>query len=291
MTTVGLVGYGEVGRILAEDLRARGFDVAYDRLLDDERRIPLVEHADAHGVRLVGGHAAVVTDVVVSAVTADQAVAVAEALVPAMAAGTVVLDLNSASPDAKRRAAAVVEAAGGRYVEGAVLTTVLPYRSAVPILLGGPHARDLEPLLAGLGFTGAAFHDERWGVASATKLCRSVIIKGMEALFVESLVAARHHGVEDAVLASLAETFGGIDWDARASHFFARAVEHGRRRSEEMREAARTVAPAGLEPLAATATADRMATLADLAEAGRIEPTSDWRTTADAIKEATHGPR
>ncbi|HEX7537623.1 MAG TPA: DUF1932 domain-containing protein [Dermatophilaceae bacterium] len=288
---VGLVGYGEVGRILAEDLRLRGVAVvAYDLKLADDRRAPLVDHAGAHGVRLVADHVAVAqaSDLVISAVTADQAVAVADAVAGGLAAGTWVLDVNSASPGAKQRAAAVVDAAGGRYVEGAVMTTVPPYRSAVPILLGGPHARPLEPVLHDLGLTGAVFHDERLGVASATKLCRSVVIKGMEALFVESLVAARHHGVEDAVLTSLAETFPGLDWDARASHFFSRAVEHARRRAEEMGEAAETVAAAGLEPLLARATARRMADLADLADAGVIGPTPDWRATADAL--LTHRP-
>src|SRR5665647_1331845 len=112
---VGLVGYGEVGRILAEDLRLRGVAVvAYDLKLADDRRAPLVDHAGAHGVRLVADHVAVAqaSDLVISAVTADQAVAVADAVAGGLAAGTWVLDVNSASPGAKQRAAAVVDAAG-----------------------------------------------------------------------------------------------------------------------------------------------------------------------------------
>lgn len=292
MTTVGLIGYGEVGRILAEDLRARHVEVvAHDRKLPSPA---LSDHAGSHGVRLLPDHAAVaaVADLVISAVTADQAVAVADAVAPGLAEGTFVLDLNSASPRAKQRAADAVAAAGGRYVEGAVMTSVPPHRLSVPILLGGPDAADLAPILADLGFTDATVHDERLGVASASKLCRSVIIKGMEALFVESLTAARHHGVEDAVLASLAETFPGIDWDAQASYFFARATQHGRRRADEMDQAADTVAASGLEPWSSVATAQRQRWLADLAEAGTLEPTPNWRDTADRIcKEDPHGPR
>lgn len=295
MRCVGVVGYGEVGRILAEDLRARGTDVlAYDLKLDDDRRAPLQAHADAHGVRLVADHAAVAgaSDLVVSAVTADQAVAVADALAPGLRPGTFVLDLNSASPQAKQRAAAAVNEAGGRYVEGAVMTSVPPHRLGVPILLGGPDARALAPLLAELGLTDATAHDETLGVASASKLCRSVVIKGMEALFVESLTAARHHGVEDAVLASFNETFPGIDWDAQASYFFARATQHGRRRADEMEQAADTVAASGLDPVSSRATAQRQRWLADLAEAGAITPTQNWRDTADRIlKGESHGPR
>ena len=137
---IGLVGYGEVGRILAEDLRARGVAViAYDLKLDRvEAAAALRDHAALHGVELVASHAALAAaaDLIVSAVTASQAVAVAQASAPALRPGTWFLDFNSASPGAKQRAAQVVDAAGGRYVEGAVMTSVPPYRIADCIMIG-----------------------------------------------------------------------------------------------------------------------------------------------------------
>lgn len=288
MRTVGLIGYGEVGRILAEDLRARGVDVvAYDLKLDDDRRPPLAQHAAEHGTRLAPDHAAVAreVDLVISAVTASQTVQVAQALARGLEDGTFVVDMNSASPGAKQEAFAIVDEADGRYVEGAVMTSVPPHRLAVPLLLGGPHAADVAPLLTDLGFSGATVHDERLGIASATKLSRSVVIKGMEALFVESLTSARHFGVEDAVIASFTETFPGIDWEAQATWFFRRAIQHGLRRSEEMQEAARTVAEAGLPPLGATAAAERQRWLGEQHAAGTLSPTTNWRESADAILE------
>ena len=285
MTLIGLIGYGEVGRILVEDLRAQGFDVcAYDIKLDAGNQA-MQEHAASHGVELLDDHAAVAakSDLVISAVTASQTVAVAEALAPGITPDTFVLDMNSASPGAKQEAFKIIDAAGGRYVEGAVMTSVPPHRIVVPILLGGPNAEALSSLLAELGFTGAKVHDTRLGIASATKLSRSVVIKGLEALFVESLTTARHFGVEDAVIASYNETFPGIDWEAQATWFFRRAIEHGKRRSEEMAEAARTVEEAGLEPLGATASSKRQGWLGDKFQAGQLTPTDDWRTSADAI--------
>ena len=54
---IGLVGYGEVGRILAEDLRARGVRVdAYDLKLDSAQGATLRVHAAQHGVVLAPGH-------------------------------------------------------------------------------------------------------------------------------------------------------------------------------------------------------------------------------------------
>jgi 3-hydroxyisobutyrate dehydrogenase-like beta-hydroxyacid dehydrogenase len=290
---VGLVGYGEVGRILAEDLRAQGVVVrAFDLKLLDERAAPLREHAAAHGVVPVASplELAEGCDFIVSAVTASQAVPVAEACAPAVKRDAFFLDFNSASPGAKQRAAAAVNAAGGRYVEGAVMTSIPPYRIKVPLLLGGPDAAALEPHVNALGFA-AKVASARLGVASATKMCRSVMIKGLEAMVIESFTTARHYGVEDAVIASLHETFPGIDWEKQAAYFFQRVIEHGRRRSEEVREVAQTVREAGLEPWSAAGTAERQAWVADLADAGvfgvkgttAFARSADWRTEADRI--------
>ena len=125
-------------------------------------------------------------------------------------------------------AAEQVEGARGRYVEGAVMTAVPPHRLKVPLLLGGPHAEELLLHLNELGFA-AKVASGQLGVASATKMCRSVMIKGLEAMVIESLVTARRYGVEEAVLASLRETFPGIDWNQQASYFFERVIAHGRR--------------------------------------------------------------
>jgi 3-hydroxyisobutyrate dehydrogenase-like beta-hydroxyacid dehydrogenase len=95
------------------------------------------------------------------------------------------------------------------------------------------------------------------GQASATKMCRSVIIKGMESLLSESMLSARHYGVEKVVLDSLSDLLPAGDWEKIAAYFISRTLEHGTRRAEEMREAAETVHEAGLEPLMALATAQR----------------------------------
>ncbi|MBP9149477.1 MAG: NAD(P)-dependent oxidoreductase [Rhodoferax sp.] len=288
---VGLVGYGEVGCILAEDLRAQGIAVcAYDLKLDHaDTAAPMQDHAAQHGVALLGssGELAAGSDLIISAVTASQTVGVAQACAGSVRAGSFFLDFNSASPGAKQRAAALIDAAGGRYVEGAVMTSIPPYRIKVPLLLGGPHANALCPLLDTLGFA-AKVASDTLGVASATKMCRSVMIKGLEAMVIESLTTARHYGVEDAVVASLYETFPGIDWEKQAAYFFQRVIEHGRRRSEEVREVAETVRDAGLTPWSASGTAERQAWVADLADSGvfgtkgspEFARSADWRVEA-----------
>ncbi len=290
---IALIGYGEVGRILAEDLMPQGHAVvAFDIKLRAESGQALHEHAGRVGVRLADTHVAAVqgAELIISAVTASQAVPVAQVCAPGFAKGAFFLDLNSASPGAKVRAASIANAAGARYVEGAVMTSVPPYRIKVPLLLGGPDAASLAPVLNNLGFA-ARVASDRLGVASATKMCRSVMIKGLEAMVIESFTTARHYGVEDAVIASLQETFPGIDWEKQGAYFYQRVIEHGRRRSEEVREVAETVREAGLEPWSAAGTAARQAWVADLADEGLFGArgskdfarSADWRAEADRI--------
>jgi 3-hydroxyisobutyrate dehydrogenase-like beta-hydroxyacid dehydrogenase len=296
---ITLIGYGEVGRILAEDLRAQGHALtAFDLKLAGGAGKPLREHAERCGVRLVASHAEAAqgTELLISAVTASQAVPVAQAVAGSMAANAFFLDFNSASPAAKKRAAALIDGAGARYVEGAVMTSIPPYRIKVPLLLGGAHAVAALPVLTDLGFA-ARVASDRLGVASATKMCRSIMIKGLEAMVIESFTTARAYGVEDQVLASLRETFPGIDWEKQGAYFFQRVIEHGRRRSEEVREVAETVRDVGLAPWSAAGTAERQAWMADLADAGAFGArgsdgfarSADWRTEADRILSATAG--
>ncbi len=290
---IALIGYGEVGRILAEDLRAQDHAVtAYDIKLAADAGEPLREHALRFEVTLAESHAEAVRGaaLVISAVTASQTVAVAEACAAGIEPGCFLLDFNSASPGAKIRASEFVNARGGRYVEGAVMTTVPPYRIKVPLLLGGPDAAALLPVLVSLGFA-PRVASERLGVASATKMCRSVMIKGLEAMVIESFTTARAYGVEDQVIASLYETFPGIDWEKQGAYLFQRVIEHGRRRSEEVREVAETVRDIGLSPWSAGGTAERQAWVADLADQGlfgtkgtpAFARSADWRTEADRI--------
>jgi 3-hydroxyisobutyrate dehydrogenase-like beta-hydroxyacid dehydrogenase len=267
---IALIGLGEVGRVLAEDLRAGGesdlaaWDIAF---ADPESRAS--RNATALGLAPAASAVEAVrgAGLVISAVTAANDLAAAESGAAGLAANAWFLDLNSASPGQKQASARVIEAAGGRYVESAVMAPIEPKRITAPMLLGGPHARAFAGVAATLGFTGASFCSDELGKASATKLCRSVMIKGVEALLTESMLAARAWGVEGPVLRSLSNLLPSDDWERLATYMISRSLEHGTRRAEEMREAARTVEETGIAPLMATATAERQAWAAQFADA------------------------
>lgn len=256
---VALIGFGEVGQILAADLAEAGVaDIAvYDLLFADPDSAPsralsrLPVRAGVHAVNAVRG-----AELVISAVTAASDLDAARAAAGGLESGAFYLDLNSASPVMKQQAAAIVDDAGGRYVEAAVMTPFPPKRIASPMLLGGPHAAAFLERAETMGFDAELFSNTV-GRASATKMCRSVMIKGIEALLIESMVTARAHGVEKEVLASLSDLLPVGDWEKLAQYMISRALEHGTRRAEEMRESARTVAEAGLDPLMTASIAER----------------------------------
>src|SRR5262249_16753094 len=154
--------------------------------------------------------------------------------------------------------------------ESAVMTSVPPYGIAVPMLLGGAYAEALAPSLANLGFKARVVSREL-GVASAVKMCRSVMIKGLEAIVIESFTAARRYAVDGEVLASLQETLPTIDWEKQGRYYFNRVATHGKRRAEEMREAAATLREIGLDALMTGAIAERHQWIADLAKEGSFD--------------------
>ena len=255
---VCLLGFGEVGQALAVDFTARGVTglVAWDVLLPVPDSAPRRATA-SKSVRAAANvqDAATDADLVISAVTAAQDVAAARSVVPHLKRNAYYLDVNSVSPGVKVEVSQIVEAAGGRYVESAIMSPIHPKRAASPMLFGGPHAAEFLPIARQLGFIGASVFSDQIGSASAAKMCRSVIVKGLEALLGESLLAARRYGVENAVLESLGSLLNSDDWRAQARYMISRSLVHGRRRAEEMREVARTVGEAGFEPRMSSACA------------------------------------
>jgi 3-hydroxyisobutyrate dehydrogenase-like beta-hydroxyacid dehydrogenase len=256
---IAFLGFGEVGQRFARDLVATGrVDVsAFDPRVAEP---VLVSAAGECGVRLAASTAAAAKGarVVFSAVTADKAEQVARDAADALTEGQFFVDLNSASPNTKSRAAEAVNARGARYVEAAVMGAVKGPGITVETLAGGPHARDAAALLNPLGMKIDPVA-EIYGRASAMKLCRSIMIKGIEALTLDCAAASRHWGVEVEVFRSLARNFPGTDWAATMELMGGRVAQHGVRRAAEMREAGDMLRELGRDPSLALSVADAQA--------------------------------
>jgi 3-hydroxyisobutyrate dehydrogenase-like beta-hydroxyacid dehydrogenase len=286
---IALIGFGEVGRLFSRELMSSGRHSVstYDILFKGPQGTVLMDQARQLRVEPCPSASEAAKDalVVISAVTATSARDVAEEAGGYLKPGQFFLDINSVSPETKRVDEKAVARSGAAYVEAAVMAPVAPYGIMVPMLLGGKRAEELAALLNPSGMKMEAV-SEQVGQASAIKMCRSVFIKGIEALALEGFLAARRYGVEDRVIASLDETFPSLNWEDQAGYLISRVLRHGRRRAAEMRESAETVANAGIEPLMTAATAKRQDWLADQVEEQptlKTAPEKDWRQSLDAL--------
>lgn len=259
--TLALIGYGEVGKTFARAfLKREGVQVvAYDILFDDPA-VGAGRLAEARADGVVAARDAATASagarVVISAVTATASPSVAAEAASYLKPDQIFFDINSASPATKARSARRVEAAGARFVEGAVMAAVSGPGLRVPILAGGPAAAAAAEILNRLGMNVTPVTVE-FGRASAMKLCRSIMIKGLEALIIDCAGAARRWDVEKEVYGSLSETFPSIDWPALAVAMAERVAKHGIRRAAEMREAAEMLGDLGDDPALCRAIADR----------------------------------
>ncbi len=257
---IAFIGFGEAGQRFARDFAVlpnvsiRCFDI----LFDDKARGPaLFARAEALGVKPCSSAAEACEKarLIISAVTADATEAAAASAATFTGAEQIFFDMNSASPETKRRSAALFEGTGTDYVEAAVMGPVLEPGIRVPILTGGPQSGEAATLLNTLGMNVTSVARE-YGKASAIKLCRSIMIKGIEALIVDCAAASRSWDVSKDVFASLGASFPSIDWEALADSMAERVAKHGVRRASEMREAACMLAAIGIDPSLASAVAD-----------------------------------
>lgn len=268
-STIALIGFGEAGSTFA---KAAGWEPAALAFDINPARRAVMEEA---GVVVCATAECALSDadVVFSLVTADSALPAAQDYAALLKPGAIWCDMNSVAPDTKRAAAKAIEAGGGRYVDVAVLAPVNPARMNVPLLISGAHAGEAETLLKAAGFAKTRVVGEEIGRASAIKMIRSVMVKGIEALTAEMMLAATKAGVVDEVLSSLDASEKTQSWFERAEYNVERMTTHGLRRAAEMEESAKTLEALGVEPLMTSGTVRRQRE-----QAGKTIPFTAERT-------------
>jgi 3-hydroxyisobutyrate dehydrogenase-like beta-hydroxyacid dehydrogenase len=261
---IAFIGFGEAARAFTDSMDGIG-GVTVVAAFDLQQTTEVAAAAAARGLHLANSPAAATADadLIISAVTADQSLAAAQSVAPHLQQGQIFIDINSVSPDRKRQTAALIESAGGQYLDMAVMAPVHPKGHATPILIAGGPADRLQAGLTALGFqlevVGAAPGD-----ATAIKMVRSLFVKGLEAITIETLLAASLSGCFDRVLASLRKSYPGLGWPETASYNFERTLCHGTRRAAEMRESAATLDQLGLTGALAEKIADVQAAMGAL---------------------------
>ena len=267
------IGFGEAGQAIASGLREAGVEsiAAWDILFSNDEGARLKQAGERIGARLASSAADAVanSDIIVAAVTASSSLEAAQSVAPHISGNPYYLDINSVSPGRKKDTARLLEG-GARYVDVAILAPIHPKRHRTPLLLAGPHAQAVMPLLIDeLEMQGAIASDEI-GAAAALKMIRSVMIKGIEALTAECFMAAQRAGIVEEVAASLKNNYPGLDWPSVIDYNLERMASHGIRRADEMEQSAITLTELGIAPLMTSGTVARQRELGELGKRADI---------------------
>lgn len=261
MMKVGFIGFGEAAKAFKTSPTWRGNACAFDTKTrqPSEQKSKRSDY-DQCGVEACEDPRDVVagSEILLSLVTADQAVAAAASVANTAGAGRIYIDFNSVSPGTKIEASQQVSQSGATYVDAAIMAPVYPAQQAVPILLAGAAAGEAVRVLEGMGFSNVSAIGGDIGKAASIKMVRSVFVKGIEAVSAECAIAARKAGVLDEVLESLGEEAA-----SRINYNLERMLVHGDRRAAEMDEVAKTLLEFSVDPLLTVRVAERQRRLGE----------------------------
>ncbi|MCR2824327.1 NAD(P)-dependent oxidoreductase [Microbacterium sp. zg.Y909] len=228
MMRVAVIGLGEAGSIYASDLPTRGASVVGTDVRGSLSPAGVDRAVDVP--RAVRG-----ADLVLSLVGASSAASVLAEALPAMDASSVYADMNTSGPADKRLLASAAAERGIPFVDVAILAPVPRARIDTPLLLSGPGIGRLRPLLARLHIPATEVGPEP-GAAARLKLLRSVFMKGLAAVVVESVTAAEIFGAQDWLMDQIASELGAPDLQP-VHHLIDGTRTHAVRREAEMVQA------------------------------------------------------
>ncbi len=274
------IGYGDVARTFSKALTENGLvDIRiYVRTpRETGSLISSTDMAEAFAGR----------DIIYAAVTPGAALDVAKAAAKALVPKQIYIDNASVSPARKIEMANIINATGARFVEAAQFGNADKFGLSAPIHLCGEAAPDVISALAPFGMNLTDLGPE-YGRAAASKMFRSILGKGLEALMQECVRGADHYGAADDVLEFFGEGFyKGIDWKMLANHFVVRTAVHGIRRAEELDEVAAMMRDLGEEPYMTEAAAKRLRSLASPEMKARFAENQEagFHEVLDALKE------
>ena len=251
MTKIAIFGLGEAGSLIGSDIvggiAARGLDITlngYDPA-DVDTPSGIERHSTAQ-------QAVADADFVLSFTgSVDACTALAQAI-EAIPENAVYADFASASAGLKQDLAVTAENAGLRFCDVALMAMVPGNGVKTPAMFAGTGATALRDLLIGFGMP-VEIVSNNPGDAAERKLLRSVVIKGLAGLLIESLDGAKRAGCEDWLWQNLVDEFTAMD-----HRMLQRLVQgtgvHAERRFYEMEAASLQLTELGVEPLMTNST-------------------------------------
>jgi 3-hydroxyisobutyrate dehydrogenase-like beta-hydroxyacid dehydrogenase len=236
--TVAVVGLGEAGAVIAADLARLGLSVVgFDP----------VASVHLEGVEQVADLAAAVSrsECVFSLVPPAAAVTVARESAGSIEPGALFVDFTSSSPQSKRDSSEVIEAAGAHFVDAGLLGVVPKEGINTPMILSGGGATRFSVFLEGFRIPTQVVSDSP-GDASERKLVRSVFMKGLAAVVLETLEAGGALGFDGWIREEVAQTLRAAD-GSLVDRLEQGTRQHAARRVDEMSAALELLQSSGLK--------------------------------------------
>jgi 3-hydroxyisobutyrate dehydrogenase-like beta-hydroxyacid dehydrogenase len=244
MVRLGFIGFGEAAFNIADGLKGEGLTgiIAYDKYWRGAAASELIcQRAAEAQVELVASQQELIerSEMVVSAVSADMAVPLAQASRPFLKTNQIYVDINATSPMTKEEVDQIISPVA-LFVDCAVMGPVPTYRHKVPVTVSGNGAKRFRETMAPYGMA-ITYMDAPAGSASASKMFRSIFMKGFVTLLIEMLAAAHRYGIEGDVLESVKETLTAGPLLEVINGLVGRGVIHSERREHEMDEVIATL--------------------------------------------------
>lgn len=248
---IGIIGFGEVGQVFASGLLENNPDVnvyVYDILLEKKEKDieEKIFNCGAEPVYRID-QLAHKCEIVLSLVSSAASVNVAKEFSKELDDQKIFIDFTTSTPQDKKVSEDVIRGKKGLYVDAAIMGTVATEKSKVPLLLSGSHAAETEKQLTALGFN-CQIVELPNGASASIKLLRSIFMKGLEALVLETMITARNYGVEKAVLESISKTIDNNDFTAFSNALITTHMVHKNRRMKEVSDCIKIITDAKLEP-------------------------------------------
>ncbi len=253
---VGFIGLGEVATVLSRELFRNGVEVkAFDTLSATQDGYEILKKRIRNtGVKLESLEGVVgSSQYVLSTVPTQEAMQVAQMVSPHLRKGIIYIDMNSTSPREKREIGKIVEAAGGDYVEAAILGAIGAGGPKTRIIVTGPFGKTTAKVFTSLGLNLEWYSDEI-GKASLFKMLRSVFSKGLECLILELLVAGRRAEIEEDLWQEVCRFMKQHPFDIVADNWVRTHSVASQRRYHEMVQVNNTLNELGLESVMSKAT-------------------------------------
>lgn len=248
---IGIIGFGEVGQVFASGLlennpnaRVYVYDILLEKKENDmDEKIIRFGAEPVHRIDQLAHKC----EIVFSLVSSSASISVAKEFAKELDGQKIYVDFTTSTPQDKKTSEKAIQDKKGLYVDAAIMGTVATEKSKVPLLLSGDHAAETEKQLTALGFN-CQIVDLPNGASASIKLLRSIFMKGLEALVIETMVTARNYGVEKAVLESISKTLDNNDFTAFSNALITTHVVHKTRRMKEVSDCIKIITDANLEP-------------------------------------------